>query len=353
MTTTRLLRTPGFFFALLLLLVSLVPAHAAEPRRSVSFDHVRTGFPLIGAHTQVQCETCHAGGRFKGTPTQCATCHTIGSRIAQTVKSARHVPTNLPCEQCHSSTSSWDTARFTHAGVVPGTCTNCHNGAMAPGKPSNHVQTTASCDTCHRTTAWSPASFNHGNVVPGTCANCHNGSQATGKPSNHVQTTSSCDNCHRTTAWTPASFSHATVTPGTCANCHNGSQATGKSGSHFVTTRSCDACHSTSAWVPVRAYTHTSPYYRPHNSGVTCNACHTGNSEVIAWPYSTYKPDCAGCHAARFKPDAHKKVDSPTLLYTVSELRNCSGSCHLYKDNTFTTIIKSRTGEHSSTDGGF
>src|SRR5437899_5723283 len=42
--------------------------------------------------------------------------------------------------------------------------------------------TTASCDTCHRTTAWKPATFSHAGVVPGTCATCHNGSRATGKP---------------------------------------------------------------------------------------------------------------------------------------------------------------------------
>jgi len=107
------------------------------------------------------------------------------------------------------------------------------------------------------------------------------------------------------------------------------------------------------AWAPPKAYTHVSPFYKAHNSGVTCASCHTSNSEVIAWKFSAYKPDCAGCHASTFKPDAHKKVDSPRILYTVGELRNCSGSCHEYTDNTFTTIKRTRTAEHRSTGGDF
>jgi hypothetical protein len=190
-------------------------------------------------------------------------------------------------------------------------------------------------------------------VAPGTCATCHNGSAATGKPSGHVVTTASCDTCHRTTAWIPATFSHTTVAPGTCGTCHNGTAATGKPGNHFSTTRSCDACHRTTAWTPALAYVHTSPYYRAHNTGVTCAACHTTNSEVIVWPAPAYKPDCAGCHASDFKPGAHKKSESPQVLYTVGELKDCSGSCHLYTDNTFTAIKKTRIGEHTSSGGGF
>jgi hypothetical protein len=46
-------------------------------------------------------------------------------------------------------------------------------------------------------------------------------------------------------------------------------------------------------------------------------------------------------------------VDSPRILYTVGELRNCAGSCHIYTDNTFTTIEKTRNGKHRASDGGF
>ncbi len=435
------------FSALLFFLGALSVVQAAEPRR-VDFDHFQTGFPLGGQHARISCESCHIGGIFKGTPNQCSGCHSPGSRIAVSVKPANHLPTNAPCDQCHTSTVTWFGARYTHLGVLPGSCGQCHNGNVAPGKPlnhtpttqpcdachrttawipasfnhatvapgtcaqchngsqaigkpanhiqttascdtchrtsawlpasfnhasvtpgtcgqchngsqatgkpANHIQTTASCDTCHRTTAWVPATFNHASVTPGTCAQCHNGSQARGKPANHIQTTASCDACHNTTAWIPANFNHASVTPGTCAQCHNGSQATGKPSGHFVTTRSCDACHSTTAWTPVLRYTHVSPNFKPHNAGVTCAQCHTGNTETISWPFAAYQPDCAGCHASRYQPGAHTKTTSPTTIrYTVSELRNCAGSCHIYTDSTFTTIRTTRSSHHRSTDGGF
>ena len=101
-------------------------------------------------------------------------------------------------------------------------------------------------------------------------------------------------------------------------------------------------------------YTHTSPNYKIHNAGVTCKGCHTTNNEVIAWKFGAYAPDCAGCHAGNFKADSHKKTEVPTtILYTVAELKNCAGSCHLYTDNTFSSIKQSRSGKHRSTDGGF
>ena len=283
-------------------------AAAADSKgeQPVKFNHNKTGFILDKAHKNIKCETCHTRGIFKGTPKQCSSCHIQGGRI------------------------------------------------VAPAKPDNHIRTNASCDVCHGTATFLGAKFNHSGIVAG-CASCHNGTTAKGKPSNHIVTTATCETCHKSTStFIGAIFSHATVAPGTCATCHNGSTATGKPSNHFVTTRSCDACHRTTAWIPVKTYSHASPFYKEHGSGVSCNACHTGNSEVIPWPNVTYKPDCAACHAPKFKPDAHTKTTSPsTILYTVLELRDCAGSCHEYTDNTFTTVKTSRTVQHRPTDGGF
>jgi hypothetical protein len=238
--------------------------------------------------------------------------------------------------------------------VTPGTCATCHNGTTARGKSATHIPTTASCDTCHRTAGWIPATFSHTGVTPGTCATCHNGTTARGKSATHIPTTASCDTCHRTTSWTPATYNHTGVTPGTCATCHNGTTATGKSTTHFVTTQPCDACHRAGvAWTPVTTYVHKNVGYKPHRASVTCIACHKNNNEVLAWTAPAYKPDCAGCHVNDFKQGPHKKVESPVIYYTVMELKNCSGSCHVYTNSTMTTISKSRTGKHSSTGGGF
>jgi hypothetical protein len=335
---------------LLLTLALLATAtDAATPTHRTDFDHLRTGFPLTGAHATATCESCHVGGLFKGTPTACESCHSRGARVPATAKPVNHVPTTLPCDQCHRSAVTWSGARFSHVTVTPGSCLTCHNNIVAAGKPVNHLPTTSSCDTCHRNVAWSPTRFNHAEVAPGSCASCHNGVAARGKPTNHIVTTASCDACHRTTAWLPATFSHANVAPGTCTSCHG----TDKPSGHFVTSRSCDACHTTSAWLPSR-YTHSTPDYRTHNSSVTCRNCHTGNTETATWSFAAYKPDCAGCHAGDFKSGPHKKTEVPsTVYYTVAELRNCAGSCHIYTDNTFTTIKTNRNSKHRSTDGDF
>jgi hypothetical protein len=108
------------------------------------------------------------------------------------------------------------------------------------------------------------------------------------------------------------------------------------------------------AWTPIR-FTHTSAAYPgDHRASVTCLNCHTTNSQTATWTSATYKPDCAGCHANRFKPGPHKKYETPTTVtYTVSELRDCSGACHVYTDSSLTTIKTNRNSHHRPSDGGW
>ena len=57
------------------------------------------------------------------------------------------------------------------------------------------------CEDCHTVTAWSPyRRVNHNDVI-GTCSSCHNGTIAQGKPRDHVSTSQACGACHRTTTW--------------------------------------------------------------------------------------------------------------------------------------------------------
>jgi hypothetical protein len=152
-------------------------------------------------------------------------------------------------------------------------------------------------------------------------------------------------------AWTPARFDHTGVTGG-CAACHNGTAATGKDAGHMTTSRECNVCHSTTAWTPL-TFRHTSPNYPgDHRVALTCTSCHTTNTDAATWRTPAYKPDCAGCHSNRYKSDPHTKYGN--VKYTVSELRNCSGACHVYKDSTLTTISRSRPGpQHRVTSSEF
>ncbi len=323
------------------------------------------GKPTTHMSTRASCDSCHrmvaanwvlasSGYNHSGVvPGTCATCH---GRNATGIPASHKGGVNptVACDSCHQ-TNGWRPATMNHTVVTATPCATCHNNTLARGIPAGHRGglTPGACNTCHTTTAWVPATFSHTGVTPGTCTTCHNGSAATGLPGSHKGGTNpgiSCDSCHRTTGWRPATMNHTVVTATPCATCHNGTLATGKSGSHFVTTQACNRCHTnTTAWSPVTAYTHTTPYYRAHRSGVLCSACHTTNNEVSSWRYAAYRPDCAGCHAGDFRPTAHKKVDSPAIYYTVLELKNCSGSCHMYTNSTFTTIARSRTGQHRPT----
>jgi hypothetical protein len=189
------------------------------------------------------------------------------------------------------------------------------------GKPANHISTDDVCEDCHTVTAFAPAAQVDHTHVLGTCSSCHDGTTAPGKYVGHLQTTAECDVCHTTTAWLPSSFDHSTVNPGTCSGCHNGTTATGKSSGHFVTQRECDYCHSRDFWTPL-VFDHLSATYPgDHRVALRCRDCHSSNAETVTWPFPAYAPDCAACHASDYDAGEHRGA-------SVSELRDCAGSCH-------------------------
>ena len=87
---------------------------------------------------------------------------------------------------------------------------------------------------------------------------------------------------------------------------------------------------------------------------VACNACHVTNSQTMVWKFPAYKPDCAACHADKFRPQAHAKITKPiATFYTIGELRDCTGACHIYTDRTVTTVETHRTHMHRANRGGW
>jgi hypothetical protein len=149
----------------------------------------------------------------------------------------------------------------------------------------------------------------------------------------------------------PGGFDHSLVTSD-CASCHNDTFAQGMPSGHFVTNIDCSECHGTQSWGSIR-FVHRSPAYPgDHSGGVGCTDCHRGNSEQVTWTAANLKPDCAGCHLGDFKEGPHKKTETPrTIFYSAADLRDCTGSCHVYTDDTFTRIEKNRSGEHRVNKG--
>ncbi len=140
--------------------------------RMGDFDHNRV-FVLDGAHGELDCQECHAGQRFRGTPGECIGCH-AEPEIHAGVFGER-------CQDCHA-TQAWSPAQLTNhtfpldhgeQGLVA--CETCH--------PSRYVEYT--CYGCHE---HEPIDIQEEHLEENIslaelaeCARCHpNGTEAEG-----------------------------------------------------------------------------------------------------------------------------------------------------------------------------
>jgi hypothetical protein len=89
---------------------------------------------------------------------------------------------------------------------------------------------------------------------------------------------------------------------------------------------------------------------------LTCISCHTTDTDKVPYTFAAAAGRCGGCHAKDFNPKAHPR-NTRGALYTVSELSNCSGACHIYNDQSARendTIAKRLPGPyHRVSDAAF
>ena len=216
--------------------------HNTGAWRPANFDHNKTRFALTGAHQRTQCERCHAGGRYTGTPSDCNSCHQPDyARTTNPNHPAGGFPTT--CQTCHG-TSAWRPASLDHSRTR---------------FPLTGAHARVDCARCHTTSAWRPASVDHsrtrfpltGAHTRVTCESCHTGGRFTGTPTacsachqdDYQRTTNpnhqsagfpnTCDTCHATSAWRPASWDH------------DGRYFPIYSGKHRGKWSSCSDCHVT------------------------------------------------------------------------------------------------------------
>ena len=281
-----------------------------------TYDHAKSGWPLTGAHAQVQCGQCHVNGNYNITNTACATCHL---KDYQGTTNPNHASAGFPqqCEVCHN-TSNWNNATFNHA---------------ATGWPLTGAHANVQCAQCH-------ANGNY-NLTSTPCVSCHlKDFQATTNP-NHVATglPQQCDVCHSTAAWTPATFNHNNTsfpltgahTTVACANCHVNNNYTslptdcygchrtdyqGTTNPNHVSAgfpTSCATCHTTTTWLNA-TFNHT---YFPMNHGGAngvCATCHTNPND-----YSVFQ--CTNCHAKTNTDNNHRGVGG--YVYNSVNCYNC------------------------------
>ncbi len=319
----KTLLMPRFLLSALVMLslsVFSALASAAQPDAAQSggrdFNHMSTGFPLVGLHASAECGSCHVGGIFKGTPRNCSGCHAKGKRVVATAMSSKHLITTEACDVCHTNAVTFYGARYNHGKAVAGQCSTCHNGLIATGRPAGHRtanKATKSCDSCHRTTAWLPSSWNHYGSTS-SCVTCHvtggegaafvktaiSGTSSEAFAHNAANAAITCESCHHSySSWSGAIYSpHAS---GTCSSCHDGVRATGtaqKSGHTSVSgTTDCTDCHSgTTTWtgaLSAKPSTHI-----VYNSGTSCTSCHVGSSTTSGASLHGYVSSyaCTTCH---------------------------------------------------------
>ena len=139
-----------------------------------------------------------------------------------------------------------DARRRSLRGIAAGSVRRCPGDGTWKDH-ANHIATTQSCDTCHKTTAWTPATFSTAvssrepvraaTTVPPPAAKCQPHSNDAG-----------CDTCHKNSAWTPARS--ATLASAQAARHLPGVTAKGKSGNHRSPARQLRWLPSRRAWTP-------------------------------------------------------------------------------------------------------
>ena len=233
-------------------------------------------FPLQGAHTQLACAKCHAGGAFVATSKRCADCH-------------------------------FDM----HGGKLGGECQRCHSEAgFSPVKDFDHRAATgfaldgphgrAPCAACHGEDRERLSKLPR----PITCATCH-------APKHGNQFGQDCQSCHRPTTWreVPA-FAHGQKTSFPlerrhaalpCAACHDARRGerlspicqTCHGDPHRGTTGvECSACHRADRWLLVRFDHDRSEFpLRGRHFVTACQQCHRNQQ------WQGVRGECVTCHA--------------------------------------------------------
>ncbi|WP_163711208.1 cytochrome c3 family protein [Mangrovibacterium lignilyticum] len=309
-----------------------------------TFDHSQTAFQLKGAHTAVDCKSCHRSLVFSAVETECVSCHldmhnnTLGqdcshchnpqnwiiTSVTQMHRQSRFpltgAHTTADCFECHQSASN---LQFETLGID---CFNCHQSDYLATTAPNHQEAGYStyCVDCHSAQAvsWNAANFEH-NFFPlrgghaiscfechtsGTfdklstdCISCHQAAYNATTDPDHLQVgfSTNCIECHQTTdqSWDAANFDHSTFpltgghAPVSCVECHS-------DGSGVKPSADCISCHQ------AEYNATTNPNHQQAGFSTLCTQCHTIDPGWEASDFkehdSQYFPIYSGSHNGRW-----------------------------------------------------
>jgi len=324
--------------------------HSSNDWSGGTFDHGKTRFALTGAHTDLACDACHIGGRYKATPSSCVGCHATddvhrGSRGSD-------------CARCHV-TKQWKSAKFDHfketgyallgahsdvdclachrsgnyKDKIPKDCAGCHRAEDA-----HALRFGSKCEACHDNSHWQVVNYDHtgrhqfallGAHARIACDSCHTAVVATQKLGKE------CADCHR------SEDPHGAKLQGACGDCHGqNSWRADVVFDHDVTSFpllglhrivSCAQCHATlafSAATPACVSCHAPDDVHKGGLGNKCERCHAANGWAL-WSFDHAKEahfPLLGAHAKLQCADCHRQPPG-----TVKMSQQC-GACHQKDD---------------------
>jgi hypothetical protein len=259
--------------------------HTTSGFRVTTFDHGKTRFALLGAHTKVSCVTCHREATYKGAPLECVACHHRDD--------VHHGGRGPNCAACHTA-QRWKESKFDHERIA-------HFALHG-----QHAE--ISCDACHRSGDMKAA-------LPKTCVGCHAADDRHGG-----RFGTDCAQCHDEARWKNAHYDHAGAghfpllgahEKLECHACHKVAAKTARVATacigchrsddvhHNSLGEKCQSCHNERGWKSGVVFDHDItrfPLVALHAT-VACEECHASRA------YREARSECYACHASK---DVHK-----------------------------------------------
>ncbi len=334
-------------------------------------------FPLVGAHSRVDCVKCHEPGTphdsamLSKAPLparKCNECHE-DAHVNTAAKPAKSLllANTTDCGRCHESTK-WAKARVTpekHAefgfplrgGHAKAECVTCHGDGKHPSRHGVKETRIESCGRCHEDPherAFVQAAAAATGPVDG-CAGCHKDDapdfkQATTTAAQHVATgfllalphdKVECKKCH-------GGADHGAKFPGRkaadCRSCHQDVHL--GQFDHDPRFGQCTACHLPTAFAPnafgTEKHAETAFPLTGSHDAVACAKCHKDVVDKVRTFHGTAL-ECTKCHE-----DVHKGAFDVIGKPKKVEGRDGCARCH---DTSAFAPVRAATFDHGTWTG--
>ncbi|HRI01514.1 MAG TPA: hypothetical protein PK006_10720, partial [Saprospiraceae bacterium] len=269
------------------------------------FPHDSTAFPLLGQHSQINCNACHSL-KFEQVKKECRDCH----------QDVHQNSVGQDCKRCHTA-NSWvihnsselhEQVNFPLRGVhQTAVCIDCHRLSSQVNFTVAGVQ----CIDCHRKDFEKTIKPDHNKKGFGTnCLECHSLTEDdwhTDKldhsffPLEKSHEIKDCKACHKSEDYSMISAR--------CVSCHQSDYDASLNPNHKQAkiSNDCAQCHSLEPnWRPAVFSTHDGLYFpiysgKHQNKWTQCVDCHTNSSDYTQFT-------CVSCHKNPETDEAHKNV---------------------------------------------